>query len=162
MSENEQKRINPQITKVEIDIREMRDIEIYPLSMADQLNLTDLLSTAIGAFAAKEDGEDIAVVAFIVNLVKENLGRVLSMITGEDGTELMKEITNLQAASIAEQVYETNYGVVAKNFESLSKKLKTFFPSERPLPQFANDTPDTDSKIFTENPTEKEELPSDS
>lgn len=161
MSENEQKRINPQITEVEIGIREMRKIKIYPLSMSDQLSLTHLISEAIAVYAAKEDDEDIAVVAFILELVKENIGRILTMVTDEDD-KLLNEISNLQAASIAETVYEMNYGIVAKNFKSLFDKLMTFFPSERLLPQSVSDTPDTDLKTSTKSPTGTAELPSDS
>lgn len=164
MSENieEQKRINPQIMEIGIGIREMRKIKIYPLSMADQLSLTGLISEAISAHVATKTGEDMEVVAFILELVKENIGRILTMVTDED-EKLLEEISNLQTAAIAEAVYETNYGIVVKNFKSLFEKVKVFFPSERPLPQFANGTDlDTDSKISTESPIEKAESPSDS
>jgi len=160
MSENEQKKINPQITEIEIGIREMRKIKIYPLSMSDQLKLTDLISTAIAAQFAKEEGGDMALVAFIVELVKENLGRILTMVTDEDD-KLLEEVSNLQAASIAEVVYETNYGIVAKNFKSLFEKVMTLFPSERPLPQSASDM-DTDLTTSTKSPSETEDAPSDS
>jgi len=160
MSENEQKKINPQITEIEIGIREMRKIKIYPLSMSDQLKLTGLISTAVAAQVAKEEGGDIAIVAFIVELVKENLGRILTMVTGEDD-KLLEEVSNLQAAAISEVVYEMNYGIVVKNFKSLFEKVMTLFPSERPLPQFASDT-DTELTTSTENPSETEELPLDS
>ena len=160
MSENEQKKINPQITEIEIGIREMRKIKIYPLSMSDQLKLTGLMSTAVAAQVAKEEGGDIAIVAFIVELVKENLGRILTMVTGEDD-KLLEEVSNLQAAAISEVVYEMNYGIVVKNFKSLFEKVMTLFPSERPLPQFASDT-DTELTTSTENPSETEELPLDS
>ena len=159
---SEEKRINPQITKVEIGIREMRDIDIYPLSMSDQLKLTDVLSTAIGAFAVKEDGDDIALVSFIVKLINENLGRILGMVADEDGEKLLEEISNIQAASIAEIIYETNYGVVAKNLKSLFGKMSMFFPSERPLPQSVSPIPDTDSNTSTESPIGTEESPTDS
>ena len=160
MSENEQKKINPQITEIEIGIREMRKIKIYPLSMSDQLKLTGLISTAVAAQVAKEEGGDIAIVAFIVELVKENLGCILTMVTGEDD-KLLEEVSNLQAAAISEVVYEMNYGIVVKNFKSLFEKVMTLFPSERPLPQFASDT-DTELTTSTENPSETEELPLDS
>ena len=161
MSENEQKKINPQITEIEIGIREMRKIKIYPLSMSDQLKLTGLISTAVAAQVAKEEGmENVALVAFIVELVKENLGRILTMVTGEDD-KLLEEVSNLQAAAISEVVYEMNYGIVVKNFKSLFEKVMTLFPSERPLPQFASDT-DTELTTSTENPSETEELPLDS
>jgi len=157
----EQRKINPQIMEIEIGIREMRKIKIYPLSMSDQLGLTNLISTAIAAHVAQEEGGDMAVVAFILELVKENIGRILTMVTDEDD-KLLEEISNLQAAGIAEAVYETNYGIVAKNFKSLFGKVTALFPSERPLPPFANDTDlATDSTISTESPTETAELPLD-
>jgi len=162
MSENEQKKLNPQIMDVEIGIRELRSIKIYPLSMSDQLKLTDLISTALAAQFAKDDGwQELEIVAFIVNLMKENLNRILTMVSDEDGDKLLAEISNLQAAAIAEAVYETNYGIVAKNFKSLFGKLSTLFPSERPLPPSVNDT-DTDLMTSTESPTGTEALPSDS
>ena len=158
MSENE--KINPQIMEIEIGIREMRNITIYPLSMADQLSLTNLISTSIAAHVAKEEGGDMAVVAFILELVKENIGRILTMVTDEDD-KLLENISNLQAAGIAEAVYEVNYGIVAKNFKSLFGKVMTLFPSERPLPQSVSDM-DTDLMTSTESPSETEALPSDS
>jgi len=161
MSENEQQKLNPQIMEIEIGIRELRKIKIYPLSMSDQLKLTDLISSALAAEFAKEEGGDIALITFIVNLVKDNLGRVLTMVTDEDGDSLLNEISNLQAASIAQVVYDVNYGIVAKNFGSLFGKLKALFLSERPLPQSVSDM-DTDSKTFTESPSGMEGLPSDS
>ena len=162
MSENEQKKLNPQVMEVEIGIRELRRIKIYPLSMSDQLELTDLISTALAAQFAKDDGwQELEIVAFIVNLMKENLNRILTMVSDEDGDKLLAEISNLQAAAIAEAVYETNYGIVAKNFKSLFGKLSTLFPSERPLPPSVNDT-DTDLMTSTESPTGTEALPSDS
>ncbi len=48
----EQRKINPQIMEIEIGIREMRKIKIYPLSMSDQLGLTNMISTAIAAHVA--------------------------------------------------------------------------------------------------------------
>ena len=159
MSENE--KINPQIMEIEIGIREMRKIKIYPLSMADQLSLTNLISTSIAAHVAKEEGGDMAVVAFILELVKENIGRILTMVTDGGDEKLLENISNLQAAGIAEAVYEVNYGIVAKNFKSLFGKVMTLFPSERPLPQSVSDM-DTDLMTSTESPSETEALPSDS
>ena len=161
MSENEQQKLNPQVMDVEIGIRELRSIKIYPLSMKDQLDLTDLISTALSArFASDEGWQDLEIVAFIVSLLKENLNKILTMVSDEDGDKLLSDISNLQAAAIAEAVYETNYGIVAKNFKSLFGKLSTLFPSGRPLPQSANDT-DTDSTTSTESPGETAELPLD-
>ena len=154
MSEHdEQAMLNPQVAEIEIGIRSLRKITVYPLSMADQLELTDLVSQALaGATGAMEDME---VVAFITNLIRENLSRILSMVTDEKGDELLKELTNYQAANMVETIYEVNYGSVAKNFKSLFGKLAKLFPLERPLPPFASDTA-IDSTTSIESPGEKE------
>ena len=77
---NEEKKLNPQIVDVEIGIRSLRKITIYPLSMADQLKLTDIIVQA--AMATMADGkEDMAVPTFILQMLQENVGKILSMAT---------------------------------------------------------------------------------
>lgn len=161
MSENEQVMLNPQIAEVEIGIRNLRKIKVYPLSMADQIKLTDTITKAIADQLASATGSDIAVISFVTNLIKDNIGTILGMATDEDGDQLLGELTNLQMASIAETIYEVNYGIVAKNFKSLFGKLGILFPSGRQLPPSVNDM-DTVSKTSTESPGETAALPSDS
>ena len=162
MSENEQAMLNPQIAEVEIGIRNLRKITVYPLSMADQLKLTDTITQALKEQFEKNANSDMAIIAFITNLIKDNLGKIIAMVTDEtDGDALLGEITNFQAVQIAEILYEVNYGVVAKNFKSLFGKLSPLFLSGRPLPPSVNDT-DTVSKTSTESPGETEVLPLDS
>jgi len=155
MSENTDQRLNPQIAEVEIGVRNLRNITVYPLSMADQLKLADIISKALADQFKDGTGNDLTVIAFITNLVKDNLGRILGMVTDEDGNKLLEELTNLQTATIAEQIYEVNFGVVAKNFKSLFEKLGILFPSRRPLPPSVSDT-GIDSTISTESPGETE------
>jgi len=153
MPENEERKLNPQIVDVEIGIRSLRNITIYPLSMADQLKLTDVIVQA--AMASVNGGQDMAVPTFILQMLQENVAKILSMVTDED-EKLMSDISNLQAVAIADVLFEVNYGAVAKNFKSLSEKLKAMFQPERPLPQSVNGT-DTGLKTSTESPTEKAE-----
>jgi hypothetical protein len=153
MPENEEKKLNPQIVDVEIGIRSLRKITVYPLSMADQLKLTDIIVQA--AMASVNSGQDMAIPTFILQMMQENVGKILSMATDED-EKLMNEISNLQAVEIANVLFEVNYGAVAKNFKSLSEKMKEMFQPERPLPQSVNGT-DTGLKTSTESPTGKAE-----
>lgn len=158
---DEQKRLNPQIMEVDVGIRELRKIKIYPLSMGDQLELTDLISAALTAQFARDDWSDIEIVSFIVNLINENLGKVLDMITDEGGQALIKDISNVQAAEIAEAIYTVNYESIAKNLKSLSGKVSKLFVSERPLPASASGT-DTGLNPSTESTSKTEESLSDS
>jgi len=150
---NEQEKLNPQIADVEIGVRNLRKITIYPLSMGDQLKLTDLIIKTI-TDQVDEGGTSDLSVAFIVKVIHENIGKILTMVSNEKET-VLDELSNLQAIEIADIIFDVNYGIVAKNFKSLSGKLMGLFQSERPLPLSVNDT-DTDSTTSTESPTETE------
>lgn len=148
----EQEKLNPQIVDVEIGVRSLRKIKIYPLSMADQLKLTKLVSDAVAG--QMEKAGDIEIVPFVLQMIKDNIGQIITMTTDEDANTL-SEISNMQIVEIADVLFDINYGEVSKNFKSLSEKLMGLFQSERPSPPSANDT-DTGSKTSTESPSETE------
>ena len=150
----EQEKLNPQITDVEIGIRNLRRITIYPLSMGDQLKLTDLIIKAITDQVGDGASADLSV-AFIVKVIHENIGKILTMVSDEKET-VLDELSNSQAIEIAEILFDVNYGSVSKNFKSLSEKLMGLFQPERPLPLSVNDT-DTGLTTSTESPTKTEE-----
>ena len=152
MPENEEKKLNPQITDVEIGVRNLRKITVYPLSMSDQLKLTDLITKSVTEQLAKADGGELSLVSFIIKMLQENIGKIITMVTDEDA-KVLDEISNSQAVEIADVLFDVNYGTVAKNFKSLSEKLTGLFQPERPLPPSANVT-DIASETSTESPTE--------
>lgn len=161
--DDDQKRLNPQITETDIGVRSLRTITIYPLSMADQIKMTDLITEALKAFVLKKDEKDIAFVEFMVDLIKENMNRILAMVTDiKPDEDLLGEITNLQASEIAKILYEVNYEGTIKNLKDLFEKVSNMFPSERLLQPSVKDIPNTGLKISTEEPGEKEEPQSDS
>lgn len=150
------KRINPQVKDAEIGVRGLRDIKIYPLSMSDQFKMTDLITQAIsGFFAAQEAATDVAFVAFVVNLIKDNFTKILNMVTDESGEKLIEDLTNNQAAIIVEIIYDENFGSVVKNSESLIGKIKNLFPSMGQSPQSAKPMGGTGSKISSKKPIKK-------
>jgi len=126
--------INPKITEVEIGIRNLRKIKIYPLSIKDQKDVSDLVVEAINGFFATGDSEkkDAEFLNFLIELVSLNLLRILSIVTDENKPEkLLEEIDNEQLANIVEAIYEVNYKAVSKKVESLIEKGKKIFPSMR-------------------------------
>lgn len=116
--------LNPQISSVEIGTRKLREITIYPLSLAEQISLSKIIAGAASEYVNSEDQSDMAFAAFISKAISENLAKILSLVTDEKGDDLLNEITNNQAVNIAEILYETNYGGVAKNVKSLIAKAK--------------------------------------
>jgi len=157
MPENEEMKLNPQIVDAEIGIRSLRKIKVYPLSMSDQLKLTDIVMKSV-AEQLEQGGADLAIATFVLKLIQDNIVKILGMITDE-GEDVVSEISNVQAVDIANILFDVNYGAVVKNFKSLSDKMTGLFqqtePSqtERPLPPSVNDT-DIDLKTSTESPSE--------
>jgi hypothetical protein len=123
--------LNPQAVDAIIGVRSLRKITIYPLSMSDQLRTTDLIAKIMEGFATRTDLEDVAFVAYIVEIIKENLAEILGMVTELDGKDLLKDLTNKQGVEIAEHVFDMNYGSIAKNVRSLAEKVKNLFQSAR-------------------------------
>jgi hypothetical protein len=160
---SDMEKLNPQIAEVPIGVRDLEMLKIYPLSMADQLELTDIVQQTINAYFTGEDQSDLAFAAFIVTVLKENLPRVLRLITDHTTdrqvTALMRKITNDQAVTIGEVVYRTNYETLLKNVNSLLDRVNAPSPARRPSLPSLNDTADTESKTSPEEVFETEAVP---
>ena len=128
----EKKKINPQIADLEIGIRNLRTIKIYPLSLGDQLEMTDIITeTAQKFFASREEIEtknDMDFAQFFVSILRDNIKKILGLITDE--TDIMKEISNIQTVDLANLIYEMNYAESIKNAQSLFKKIQPMFQSK--------------------------------
>ena len=131
MPVNDESKINPQIADLKIGIRNLRTIKIYPLSLGDQLEMTDLITETVQEFFASrekiENQEDMEFVQFFVKILRENLGKILNLIADED---VLKDLTNLQAVELADLIYEMNYADSIKNAQSLFKKIQPMFQSK--------------------------------
>jgi len=135
-------KINPVVVRVSIGKKELREIEILPLSVADQFQLSDLISDCIGNLAKiTPNAEDAVLVGMVFEIVRKNLGRIVGLIVREDGgntvsiltrvmdfilrrkpeNRLLQDITNDQAMEIARIVYSTNYEQFVKKVQSLLK-----------------------------------------
>ena len=158
----DQDRMNPQVRDLEIGIRSLRKIKIYPMSMADQLSLNDLITQTITAFFATKasEGEQglIAFVTFMLDLIRENMGRFVGYTTDEkDPDVFLGDITNEQAILLAEIIYEQNYVGLIKKVKALFQKMgESKLLMEEPLQRVVRSTV-TRSETSTESPSEKAE-----
>lgn len=155
--------LNPEIRKVKIGRKDLREITLYPLSLADERKLAKLIGDTAGIFFNQDDQSPMSFVAFATEAISENLPRFLAFVADDEENHkaLMKDITNAQLAEIASAVYDANFGVIPKNLGSLKEMMKGMFPSvsERLSPQSANDMADIGLKTSLEKPGEKEESP---
>jgi hypothetical protein len=165
MSDEINKNINPQITSVFVGTRDLREVQIYPLSLADELKFSDLITKEINNYfkSTEELGEEesnMAMAAAIVKMIKTNIPKLLDLVTDEPIK--LSELTNAQAVEIASKIYDVNFDSLSKNVKSLSEKIKKVFQPERLTPLSVNDIPDTDLSTSVEDPIAMEELPVDS
>ena len=165
--ENENKTMNPQVVEeFEVGTRDLRYIKIYPLSMGDQIKLEKIIeNTLLDYYKVNPDGGDLAkFTLFIVEIIGSNLSSVLGFVT-DIKTEEIKEVglsfSNMQITTLAKLIFEMNYlEPYEKNLKSLPLMDK-LFQLVRPSLSVLEDTPNTESKIFTGSPSEKEESPLD-
>jgi len=165
----EMQNLNPQIMEVEIGIRNLRKIKLYPLAVGDQMKMTSIIATSVSGFlVSKEAKDESLMIGFFIKTVNDNLARFLSLALGEkeqEGTfpeteKTLEDITNLQASEIAEIIFKMNYEESVKNFQSLFEKVRKLFPSEGSLPESVKDTI-TDLKTSSLNLSKKEDLQED-
>jgi hypothetical protein len=121
--------VNPQVKEVKIGVRILRKIKVYPISVADQLELTDMITEAVGVFFSieaekKEEGLPMEFIIFVTGLIKENIGEVITKVTGkEDSDALLADMTNDQLSEIVGIIYK-------ENFEGPFEKLVDLFQGE--------------------------------
>lgn len=146
--------LNPRITTVEVGIRTLREVTIYPLSLADQARTAQILSKAfqkiMDQFAllgeepeTSEENTTAAMVAVakqlsnvniaetVVDIIQENLKIVLKLVVDEGEEIQMGEIDNDQFYTLVETIYKVNYEKSSKNFVALWKGAKQAVPLEK-------------------------------
>ncbi|MDD5053706.1 MAG: hypothetical protein WC516_08890 [Patescibacteria group bacterium] len=153
---DEMVRLNPQIKDVEIGIRNLRSIKIYPLSVSDQLTATNLVTSALQVFMTNKDvkNNDLLFVAFMLEQIRTNASEILKMVLDETESPeaVLKEMSNEQMMVIVKAIYEVNYESLSKNVKSLLEKKKESV-SERQSQQSVKSM-DTNSMTSSESPGE--------
>ena len=153
MPENMDQLINPQVRTIKVGTRTLREVKIYPLSMADELRFVKTVGESIQSFRSPEvmDSETLAI-GFISQLVEENLPELVKMVADDVETS---ELTNTQALEIAEIIIDENFGKLSKNVKSLSEKIKKVFHLERLQQSSVSSTQDTDLTTSSEKVSKK-------
>ena len=155
---DEMNTINPDIKEVMVGVRNLRKLQIFPLSVIDQFKLTDLFTEVLGSLISKDIKQDVALIVFFTNILRSNLPKILELVIdeSEDVKNLIGEITNNQLTDIAKTIYEVNYSYISKNVSGLLKNIPKESLSARPLQPSAVSM-DTDLKTSSESPGEMED-----
>lgn len=143
-------KLNPQITTTEIGIKSLREVTIYPLSLADQTKTARILAKAfqevmekLSSFGTEEGVEeeglssiakqlsDVDILEFIASAIQDNLEVVLALVVADNEEIRMEELTNEQFYRLVEIIYEVNYEATSKNFITLVKRVRGVVPPEK-------------------------------
>ena len=132
---NEKRNINPDAAKVQVGARTIREIIIYPLSISDQMQLTDKFSEIVQKFSEfdsnKMTNEDA--IKFFKDFLSDNLPEFMEFVVNpnENAVPTLDEVTNKQLAEIAENVFRINYEDMIKNFKDLFKRAQEAMNQEQ-------------------------------
>lgn len=159
--------MNPRVRVVEVGIRALRKVTIYPLSVSDQFSLNDLINQGLKVYfeeAEKTQGNITPVlVSKLIDLIRAKLPTMLKLIIpDEDIKKLLKDLDNEQLATIAEHVFTVNYGDPVKKLASLFSQRSQVTPEsalERLTRLSAGTTPATDLNTSPDSVSEKVESP---
>jgi len=155
---DDQAKLNPQQTEVEIGVRNLKNLTIWPLSMADQIEISQTLEGAVSQIIANSL-DDLSFVLAIKTVIADNITSILMKITDHTtkvkADKLLKDLTNDQFVDICTKIYEMNFQVISKNVMSLLEGME-LSPMRRPSPTSLSDTPDTDSKTSSASDSEPE------
>ena len=130
---NDKARLNPEVRQVDIGVRELRTISIYPLSLNDQISVVNMLATIIEEFSVGVSTEDATtedILGFVSEFLVKNVDKILEFVTDEAERPSMEELTNSQSVEIGKCIFEVNFEDPVKNFQSLFQKGKAVFGQE--------------------------------
>lgn len=166
---------NPMIRIVSIGKEKQRDVKLLPLSIRDQFQMSNVLSSIIAYGLSAVDKPEQQFMLFMLALIKNNFSQILDLVTEQSFLRklrckflrvpwrypehpLLKNMTLDQAGVVAEAIYQMNYENPLKKVQGLLEGTVEVPEALRRLWQFFSEsTPSTVMKTSMENPGQKEE-----
>lgn len=130
---SEERKLNPEIKTIDVGTRQLRSVHVYPLSVGDQLDITDRLMNTITSLSegksSFESNEEA--IEFLRKIITENLGTILEYVTDDGERPTFNEMTNNQFYQIANIIFEVNYEAFVKNCLSLIERAKEILNQQK-------------------------------
>jgi len=133
---------NPQIEEFEVGVRTLKTLHVYPLSVGQELKVSDIVSETLTQFFAQKVADiDEKVVRLFLDLFQKNLKQILTYILDLDELrtlnfnsidDLLNDITNEQLIDLYELVKEANFDRLIKNLKGPLKNLLMSLPTAVP------------------------------
>jgi len=123
-----EQKLNPQIAELEVGVRNLRTIRIYPFAVASETKATELISETVNTIAGltEEQFQDLTVmVSLFIETFQKHAGAIIGMSTDED-EKLLENITNDQLIAFGKILYDQNFKQISKNLPDLWRRVKAF------------------------------------
>jgi len=129
--------LNPRIKKIELGIEDLVEYTIYPLSMASQFEISDIISKAADQISqisegVSDDTANVAIIQASIEIIKNNLDIIIEKVTKEGNRPDLNALDNVQFSELAELIFDVNFAGTIKNFQGLVQKAKSLFLSIGP------------------------------
>lgn len=115
---SENKKLNPQIMGIEIGIRTLRKIKIYPLAAGPQLELIDKIAVAATLLS---DAKNEETVGNLIGIIRKEIPEIVSQIIpiDENAATVLNEMSIKQLEELISLVYRMNFESIVKNLQGL-------------------------------------------
>lgn len=159
MPPESQLRLNPNIKTVNVGTRKLRPVTIYPLSLTDQQGIIETVIDAVATFTERRLAGELVqtteMVRFAVDVLKENINKIIAFVTDPEEAPKPEEMTNAQLVEIINVIYTENFEGPAKNASSLISGVTDMFRSMRSSQNSLSDIPNLDLGTSSPSPSEK-------
>lgn len=115
---SENLKLNPQIAEIEIGIRTLRKIKIYPLAAGPQLELIDKIAVVA---ALLSDAKNEETVGNLIGIIRKEIPVIVDQVIpiSENPKEFLNEISIKQFEDLVLLIYQMNFESMAKNLQGL-------------------------------------------
>ena len=132
----------PQPKKIVIGTKQIKEYELYPLSIKDQRQITDLIIEIIKMLVLNAGDNNLALIGRLAEAITTKVPEILSVSLGIDKAEA-EEATNDQVIYIVNIILDDNYKDIQKKISSIAEKVMSIFLSGKSSQESVNtmDTP---------------------
>lgn len=130
----------PRPKKIVIGTKQVKEYELYPLSIKDQRQITDLIIEIIKMLVTVGEGDNnISLMGRLADAITTKVPEILSVALGIEKAEA-EESTNEQVFYIVNIILDDNYKDIQKKIAGVAEKVMSAFFSAKSSQESVNTT----------------------
>lgn len=144
---SESTKLNPQIAEIEIGVRTLRKIKIFPLAAGPQLQLIDKMGAVASLLMEAKNEQTIG---NLLGVIRKEIPEIIAQVIplGESAANVLNEISMTQMEQLVKLIYDMNFESIVKNLQGLFGQVlegaelveELSNRSKSPLPQSVKST----------------------